>query len=51
VLRVKLRTLVQPAELELFFARYAECCKKGMGARMKARVRDRKKGKKGKGKK
>ncbi|KAL7273701.1 hypothetical protein RUND412_003421 [Rhizina undulata] len=36
---VKLSTLVQPADLEAFFARYAEVCKANMGALKK---RDRK---------
>lgn len=46
--KIKLSTVVQPDELEAFYARYAEVCKAGMGALKK---RDRSKRKKTKGKK
>jgi signal recognition particle subunit SRP14 len=47
--KVKISTVVQPEEIEAFFARYAEVCKSGMQS---LRKRDRSKRKKaGKGKK
>lgn len=46
--KVKISTVVQPGDIDAFYARYAEACKAGMGALKK---RDRKKGKKAKGKK
>lgn len=44
----KLSTIVQPDDIEAFFARYAEVCKPGMQSLKK---RDRSKRKKDKGKK
>ena len=46
--KVKLSTIVQPDDIETFFARYAEVCKAGMQS---LRKRDRSKRKKDKGKK
>ena len=46
--KVKLSTIVQPDDVEGFFARYAEVCKAGMQSLKK---RDRSKRKKDKGKK
>lgn len=46
--KVKLSTIVQPDDIEAFFARYAEVCKAGMQSLKK---RDRSKRKKDKGKK
>jgi signal recognition particle subunit SRP14 len=46
--KVKLSTIVQPADIEGFFAKYAEVCKAGMQSLKK---RDRSKRKKDKGKK
>ncbi|CAK4003685.1 hypothetical protein AC578_6665 [Lecanosticta acicola] len=46
--KVKLSTVVQPDDLDLFFARYAEVCKAGMQSLKK---RDRSKRKKDKSKK
>lgn len=46
--KVKLSTIVQPDEIEAFFARYAEVCRAGMQSLKK---RDRSKRKKDKGKK
>lgn len=46
--KVKISTVVQPGDIDAFYTRYAEACKAGMGALKK---RDRKKGKKAKGKK
>lgn len=46
--KIKLSTLVQPDQLDAFFARYAEACKAGMTGLKK---RDKKKGKKDKKKK
>jgi signal recognition particle subunit SRP14 len=46
--RVKISTVVDAADIEEFFAKYAEACKAGM---VGLRKRDRKKAKKGKGKK
>ena len=42
--RVKLSTVVEPAALEAFYARYAEVCKAGMTA-LKPRDKSRKKAK------
>lgn len=44
-------TVVQPDDLEGFFARYADVCKAGMGALKKRDRSKRKKAKKGKGEK
>jgi signal recognition particle subunit SRP14 len=41
---VKLSTVVQPAELDAFYARYAEACKAGMSA-LKPRDRTKRKAK------
>lgn len=49
--KIKLSTVVQPDELEGFFARYADVCKAGMGALKKRDRSKRKKAKKGKGEK
>ncbi|KAF2878111.1 signal recognition particle 14kD protein-domain-containing protein [Massariosphaeria phaeospora] len=46
--KIKISTIVQPDQLDAFFARYAEACKTGMSGLKK---RDRKKGKKDKKKK
>lgn len=46
--KIKLSTVVQPDDIENFFARYAELCKSGMQS---LRRRDRSKRKKDKGKK
>jgi signal recognition particle subunit SRP14 len=46
--KVKLSTIVQPDDIETFFARYADVCKAGMQS---LRKRDRSKRKKDKGKK
>lgn len=46
--KAKLSTIVQPDDLEAFFARYADVCKAGMSG---LRKRDRSKRKKEKGKK
>jgi signal recognition particle subunit SRP14 len=46
--KVKISTIVQPDDLEAFFARYAEVCKSGMQSLKK---RDRSKRKKDKSKK
>ena len=48
--KVKAATVVQPDELEAFFLRYAEVCKKGM-ENLKKRDRSKKKKEKKKGKK
>ncbi|KAI9653461.1 MAG: hypothetical protein M1831_006009 [Alyxoria varia] len=45
--KAKISTVVEADDLETFFARYAECCKIGMGAGLKKR--DRRKKAKGKG--
>ena len=45
--KIKISTVVEAEDLEQFFARYAECCKTGMGAGLKKR--DRRKKAKGKG--
>ncbi|KAK3906260.1 signal recognition particle 14kD protein-domain-containing protein [Staphylotrichum tortipilum] len=42
--KIKLSTVVQPAELEGFYARYAEACKAGMAA-LKPRDRTKRKAK------
>jgi signal recognition particle subunit SRP14 len=42
--RVKLSTIVQPGDLDVFYARYAEICKAGMLA-LKPRVRTKRKAK------
>jgi len=44
---VKISTVVRPEELDVFFARYADVCKAGMGALKKRDRKKRKKGKKG----
>lgn len=49
--KVKLSTVVQPDELDGFYARYAEVCKAGMTALKKRDRSKRKKVKKGKGEK
>ncbi|PSK56772.1 hypothetical protein B9Z65_6396 [Elsinoe australis] len=49
--KVKLSTMVQPDELDGFYARYAEVCKAGMTALKKRDRSKRKKVKKGKGEK
>jgi signal recognition particle subunit SRP14 len=41
---VKLSTVVQPGEIEAFYARYAEVCKAGMSA-LKPRDRTKRKAK------
>ncbi|KAF4549037.1 putative signal recognition particle 14kD protein [Elsinoe fawcettii] len=46
--KVKLSTVVQPDDLEAFYARYAETCKAGMTALKKRDRSKRKKTKKGK---
>ncbi|KAF2273921.1 signal recognition particle, SRP9/SRP14 subunit [Westerdykella ornata] len=46
--KIKISTVVQPDQIEEFYARYAEACKAGMSGLKK---RDRKKGKKDKKKK
>ncbi|KAF2747069.1 signal recognition particle, SRP9/SRP14 subunit [Sporormia fimetaria CBS 119925] len=46
--KVKISTVVQPDQIDAFYARYAEACKAGMSGLKK---RDRKKGKKDKKKK
>lgn len=46
--KLKLSTIVQPDDVDAFFARYAEVCKAGMQS---LRKRDRSKRKKDKGKK
>ena len=43
--KIKLSTLVQPSDLESFYARYAECCKTGMSGEGGLRRRDRRKNK------
>ncbi|KAI9685710.1 MAG: hypothetical protein M1822_004270 [Bathelium mastoideum] len=48
--RIQFGTIVQSEELEAFYVRYAEACRKGMMGGMKKRSREKKKGKK-KGKK
>ncbi|KAJ0416796.1 signal recognition particle, SRP9/SRP14 subunit [Aspergillus carlsbadensis] len=49
--RVKLSTVVQPEELEMFYARYAEVCKAGMtGLKKRDRKQKKAKGKGGAGK-
>ncbi|KAK3496557.1 signal recognition particle, SRP9/SRP14 subunit [Neurospora crassa] len=40
--KVKLSTIVEPADLETFYGRYADVCKKGMGA-LKPRDRTKRK--------
>ncbi|KAJ4421493.1 hypothetical protein N0V85_000140 [Neurospora sp. IMI 360204] len=40
--KVKLSTIVEPADLEAFYGRYADVCKKGMGA-LKPRDRTKRK--------
>ncbi|CCC09450.1 hypothetical protein SMACR_08295 [Sordaria macrospora] len=40
--KVKLSTVVEPADLEAFYGRYADVCKKGMGA-LKPRDRTKRK--------
>ncbi|KAL3468488.1 signal recognition particle, SRP9/SRP14 subunit [Aspergillus heterothallicus] len=49
--KVKLSTVVQPDELETFYARYAEVCKAGMtGLKKRDRKQKKAKGKSGAGK-
>ena len=43
--KIKLSTLVEPSDLESFYARYAECCKTGMSGEGGLRRRDRRKNK------
>ncbi|KAK3951554.1 signal recognition particle, SRP9/SRP14 subunit [Pseudoneurospora amorphoporcata] len=40
--KVKLSTIIEPADLEAFYGRYADVCKKGMGA-LKPRDRTKRK--------
>lgn len=47
--KIKLSTVVQPQDLESFFARYAEICKAGMSALKKRDRSKRKKKAKSKG--
>jgi hypothetical protein len=47
--KIKLSTVVQPDELEAFFARYADVCKSGMTGALKKRDRKGRKAKKKKG--
>jgi len=42
--KIKLSTLVEPSDLDLFYGRYAEVCKTGMGA-LKPRDRTKRKAK------
>lgn len=49
--KVKLSTVVEPGQMDEFFARYAETCKAGMQGLRKRDRSKRKKAKKGKGEK
>ncbi|GAM86581.1 hypothetical protein ANO11243_045950 [Dothideomycetidae sp. 11243] len=49
--KVKLSTVVEPEQMEEFFARYAETCKAGMQSLKKRDRSKRRKGKKGKAEK
>jgi signal recognition particle subunit SRP14 len=46
--KTRISTVVQPGDIDAFYAKYAECCRAGMTGLKK---RDRKKGKKDKKKK